>query len=868
MIGQASVVEGLGLEAIAPLPPSSTAATDNSVEQFLSPYRNHPSELLPGPSHTTPFIFTPTILAGDPNGNPPDSPDQRIDPNTKTSPFAGVGSVSVSRPGTGDFLGTGTPISRRHILTAAHLFDLVNDDGTNDVTPGDVIFNLNFGRLLSNRITAEAIQIFPGFRGFNATTENDLAIITLSSDLPEGVPIYGLNRQPLTQGTTITLVGYGTSGNGVTGQIPGTATFDQKRVGQNQVDLVTEGTFVYDFDGSNASTNLLSFVGSGPSLGNAIETTVGPGDSGGPSFIRNGDALLLTGVNTFAFSLPEGFSLPGGVQGVFGTGGGGVDVSDPAKLSWIDSVLATLPSKGSLTGTVWNDVNGDGQQTADESGLADWTVYLDLNQDGQLSPSEPTAITDASGNYGFTNLDTGFYTVADVAKPEFAQTFPSTQTVELLNADFSDANGASSLDGFTIDNTGAPVAGLWHLSTGRGNQAGHSVDDSLYFGQGEGPDGGGNYNVGHTAGRVTSQAIALPTVPNLTLSFNYFLNVEVPTDKDRVKVKISRNGGTFQIVAAKGDVLQSTLNPTWRAATIDLTPYAGSTVQVQFDFDTIDGTFNRFEGLYIDDVAIRGGSNGTHTVKVESGKTAAGINFGQQAIATPTPTPTPIPTPTPTPIPTPTPTPTPVNVIFGTDADDVLTGTAGADLVNAGSGNDTVAGWDGNDVLNGEAGLDRLLGNAGDDTLNGGADADRLIGGDGLDTVNGDAGNDVLFGDAGIDQLNGGTGDDVLIGGADEDVLTGGDGRDRFTYNTIDEGGDRIKDFNLADDVIVLKRIFDRAGFTSSSPFDDYVRLVQVGSKTVVKVDPDGDSGSDLFVRLAVLENVTATDLRASNFVV
>ncbi|MCH7920746.1 MAG: LEPR-XLL domain-containing protein, partial [Planctomycetes bacterium] len=54
--------------------------------------------------------------------------------------------------------------------------------------------------------------------------------------------------------------------------------------------------------------------------------------------------------------------------------------------------------------------------------------------------------------------------------------------VEIFNADFSDAANNPDLDGFTIDNTGAPVAGLWHLSIGRVTETGHTSDDSMYFG--------------------------------------------------------------------------------------------------------------------------------------------------------------------------------------------------------------------------------------------------------------------------------------------------------------------------------------------------------------------------------------------------
>ncbi len=38
------------------------------------------------------------IVAGDPLGSPADSPAARVDPNTTSSPFAGVGSIRIFDP--------------------------------------------------------------------------------------------------------------------------------------------------------------------------------------------------------------------------------------------------------------------------------------------------------------------------------------------------------------------------------------------------------------------------------------------------------------------------------------------------------------------------------------------------------------------------------------------------------------------------------------------------------------------------------------------------------------------------------------------------------------------------------------------------
>ncbi len=41
-------------------------------------------------------------------------------------------------------------------------------------------------------------------------------------------------------------------------------------------------------------------------------------------------------------------------------------------------------------------------------------MYLDLNNNGVFDPAEPTAVTDANGNYSFTSLASGTYTVRQV----------------------------------------------------------------------------------------------------------------------------------------------------------------------------------------------------------------------------------------------------------------------------------------------------------------------------------------------------------------------------------------------------------------------------------------------------------------------
>ena len=130
------------------------------------------------------------------------------------------------------------------------------------------------------------------------------------------------------------------------------------------------------------------------------------------------------------------------------------------------------------------------------------------------------------------------------------------------------------------------------------------------------------------------------------------------------------------------------------------------------------------------------------------------------------------------------------------------------------------------------------------------------------------ANDDVLVGGRKGDRFHGGSGNDTLVGKFGSDTLTGGLGSDRFVYESIRDRGDQITDFSPYGDVIDLSKIFANPTYNSSQPFADYVRLVQQGSRTIVQIDPDGDSGNSSFRTLVTLNNVTATELSTNNFLV
>ncbi|MEQ9358122.1 SdrD B-like domain-containing protein [Coleofasciculus chthonoplastes] len=76
---------------------------------------------------------------------------------------------------------------------------------------------------------------------------------------------------------------------------------------------------------------------------------------------------------------------------------------------------------GTISGQKFEDSDGDGVKDAGEAGLADWTIFIDSDDDGVLDAGETSTTTDASGNYSFTDLTVGTYTIREVQQTGWVQ---------------------------------------------------------------------------------------------------------------------------------------------------------------------------------------------------------------------------------------------------------------------------------------------------------------------------------------------------------------------------------------------------------------------------------------------------------------
>lgn len=366
---------------------------------------------------------TKLMVAGDPNGTPTDSPALRVDPNTTSSPYAGVGSVFMeTTPGQG-YIGSAAAISPTYILTAGHNVDL-DDNGSVDVAPNKFRFILNFGGNMTQQIFAKTIYLNPQYTGFaNPVVNDDMAIVELMSPLPAGVPIYGLYDTPFSASSpqTLTMVGYGQSGFGTQTSYTVGAAFDVKRRGMNMADrqrLDDEGSgrvevFEMDFDGGGFN------AWGGGSLGNDQETTLGGGDSGGPSFVNVNGQLKIFAVNTYGF----GNVVNGQVRNPprFGSGSGGIVVS--AYMTWINSILGGGGGGEENTAPV---ANNDSASVAKRGSVTIPVLANDTDAEGDAlsiasttKPTKGSITVNASGTITYkpkgnsTGADSFTYRVSD-----------------------------------------------------------------------------------------------------------------------------------------------------------------------------------------------------------------------------------------------------------------------------------------------------------------------------------------------------------------------------------------------------------------------------------------------------------------------
>ena len=489
------------------------------------------------------------------------------------------------------------------------------------------------------------------------------------------------------------------------------------------------------------------------------------------------------------------------------------------RLNALQALLSPVDGSGEIHGINWNDLDEDGVRDANEPGLEGWTIYLDDNQNGELDAGELSTVTNGNGEYSFTDLTRGTYTIAEVLQPNWQQTYPFTSSGSVLD---------ESND--TID-TAISSALI------PGNSATFSDAGSI----------GDNSNVGATAD-VDFIELQLGAGDVVTIDIDARV---LGSSLDSVLRLFDSNGTEVALSdddEAPGESFSfdSYINFT---ATMSDTYYVGISSFEDFNYDYdpfVEGSNNgTSSGDYEIEITLNGGGNGSlvpgaHTVTIDSLETVTDIDFGNYLAGNP---------------------------IDGTSGNDSLDGTSGFDIIRGYEGNDRLRGKGNKDILFGDEGRDTLAGHNGDDSIFGGTGNDKAYGGNGDDSIVGGTGNDYAHGGRGMDVLTGvdpessqpGLGElDRFRGGNDADTFVLGDASGVY-YDDGNDGtggwGDRahIIDFVVGEDKIQLH----------GAASDYELKATRNGKHTNIFLNTDGKDERIGFVRNVELAEL---DLNSSSF--
>lgn len=287
------------------------------------------------------------------------------------------------------------------------------------------------------------------------------------------------------------------------------------------------------------------------------------------------------------------------------------------------STAATAPNSAPTTPSLSSPSNG---ATGVSTGpTLDWTDSTDPDGDSisyllyfGTSSSPPYYANPSASQYTLSGLSTSttYYWRVVAQDNKGAQsgttaTWSFTTTAPAgngLSQNFD--SGANPPSGWTL--TASSADPRWHVVS-RANRY-YSASYALWYGQ----DSTLNYDNGATNyGYATSPSFVVPSA-NPTLTFRSWFASETGY-YDRREIYVSTNGGGSWTCVANSytscsegtgtPVALSTTSSTWVPESISLGAFAGQTVLLRFEFNTIDSVANNYEGWYVDDVVVASVAN-------------------------------------------------------------------------------------------------------------------------------------------------------------------------------------------------------------------------------------------------------------------
>ncbi len=237
-------------------------------------------------------------------------------------------------------------------------------------------------------------------------------------------------------------------------------------------------------------------------------------------------------------------------------------------------MVISQPTCGSIAGTKWNDLNGDGNRDPGEPGLAGWRINVRWQSNNTIAGS---AITNANGDYIVTGLlyigpdvDTK-YVVEEVLQSGWTQTYPSSGVWNVHLKEKSDSCYATgndfgnhlikSLSGFT-----AEVWVKWNIPPNAGGNSSRTWATIVVDGD---SDSNSRYHLQHNsdntlfefaaATNLSRQYAQSTTSPTIN-TWYYVVGVYNQTDPTNNRIKIYVNGTLEKSVVIDNGGLKASPN--------------------------------------------------------------------------------------------------------------------------------------------------------------------------------------------------------------------------------------------------------------------------------------------------------------------
>ncbi|HUG68333.1 MAG TPA: Ig-like domain-containing protein [Pirellulaceae bacterium] len=250
--------------------------------------------------------------------------------------------------------------------------------------------------------------------------------------------------------------------------------------------------------------------------GNGIRDLTEPGLAGWTIYADlNGDGMpglreprAITGTDgSYTLSVPPGQHIirevpqPGWRQ-TFPANNGSHSVLVRSNESIPDINFGNIALFGGVSGTVFNDLNGNSVFDQGEPGIPGIIIFLDLDGDNRIDLGEPMTTTDSQGNYSIAITQTGTFALREMTGPGWQQTFPTNAEREHIIV----ATPGASFPGRNFGNTSrldygdAPTAAQSgfaksYPTTIADNGAVHGILPGFYLGSGIDGDPDGTPNV-------------------------------------------------------------------------------------------------------------------------------------------------------------------------------------------------------------------------------------------------------------------------------------------------------------------------------------------------------------------------------------